>query len=168
MTSQYRGVVFDLDDTLIDTTATRPYRNRRQWKNAVAEVNRTKIFDGIADLLASLDQRQIPWAIVTTSVSYYAEAVMRHYGLCPTRLVAFHDARPTKPHPKGVLMAVDSLGLPASDVVGVSNARNDLLAYRNAGVLALAASWSLALETDDDWDDIVADPSDLLHFVAPS
>ena len=160
----YGGIVFDLDDTLIDTTATRPYRDRRQWKEAVAALDRTRAFDGMTELLASLDQRRIPWGIVTTSVSFYAEAVMRYYDLRPIRLVAFHDAQPPKPHPKGVLMVVESIGMPASCVVGVGNARTDLVAYRNAGVLALAASWSPALEAHDEWDDTLASPSDILHL----
>ncbi|MXY18352.1 MAG: HAD family hydrolase [Acidobacteria bacterium] len=167
VTAPYRGIVFDLDDTLVDTRATREYRDRREWRKAVAAIDRTRIFDGITELLAALARREVPWAIVTTSVSYYAEAVLEHYGLHPRRLVAYHDARPPKPHPRGVLLALEALDLPASEVVGVGNAVTDQVAYRRAVVLALAAWWSPDLEGGD-WDGELADPAGLLEYVAPS
>lgn len=168
MSIPYRGVVFDLDDTLVDTRATHPYRERREWRKAVAAIDRTRIFDGVSEVLAVLAQREVPWAIVTTSVSFYAEAVRDHYGLRPSHLVAFHDVSPNiKPHPKGVLLAVEALALPASDVLGVGNATTDQLAYQRAGVLALAAAWSPALEPGE-WDGELADPAGLVDFLDSS
>lgn len=162
--ARYGAVVFDLDDTLVDTTAVRPFRERRQWKKAVEAVSQTRVFDGVMDLLRLLGRHEIPWAVVTTSVSYYAHAVIGHYGLQPRRVVAFHDALPTKPNPKGVLLAVDSPGLPTSEVLGVGNSAADQVAYREAGVLSLAALWSPALEPDG-WDGELRDPSDLAGFL---
>ena len=160
---RYRGVIFDLDDTLVDTRPTRPYRERRRWRDAVAAVRSTQIFDGVEDLLDSMEQLGIPWAIVTTSVSYYAEAVIRHHQFKPGHLVAHHDA-PRKPHPAGVHLAAESIGLAISEAVGVGNAVTDLQAYRRAGMPALAAAWSPELEPGD-WDADLASPSSLLDFL---
>lgn len=155
-----RGILFDLDDTLVDTSALRELRTKRLWKDAVRRLDETEMFAGVADMLGTCSNGGIPWAVITTSVSHYAGRVLTHHALVPTTLVAYHDARP-KPHPAGVLLALQRLGLGPKDVVGVGDSETDLLAYRAAGVVAIGAGWSPALAKCE-WDELMKKPGDLL------
>ena len=155
-----RGVVFDLDDTLVDTSALKPMRDARRWKDAVRNLSATMVFDGIRGLVVELDRRGIPWAVVTTSVSFYAGAVLKHHALGRHPLVAYHDA-PAKPSPAPVLLALQKLGLKPDEVVGVGDAPTDQSAYVAAGVRSAGAAWSPAF-VPGQWDVLLDCPEDLL------
>ena len=96
-----RFLIVDLDDTLVDTRAVAGLRQQRRWREAVGGVNRTVIFPGVDSLVAGLGQHKVPWAVVTTSVSFYADGVLAHHGLRPGVRVAYHDAKP-KPAPMAI------------------------------------------------------------------
>lgn len=155
-----RGVLFDLDDTLVDTSALRALRSARKWKDAVCRLGETAPFPGVPELLAELLARTIPCAVITTSVSYYASHVLKHHNLSPVTVIAWHDATP-KPDPAGVRLALSRIGVQPGEAIGVGDADTDLLAYRRAGVVAIGAGWSPAI-TRCEWDELLRTPQDLL------
>jgi phosphoglycolate phosphatase-like HAD superfamily hydrolase len=159
----YRGVIVDLDDTLVDTRVLRPLREARRWREAVSRIGETTAFAGVVQAFSALTRAEIPWTVVTTSVSYYAEAVLRHHGLECTHLIAYHDA-PPKPRPDGLTLALGRMELEPSEVVGVGDSEIDLRAYRAARVSAFGAAWSPTLVTGD-WDGILAEPKELCDLV---
>lgn len=157
------AVILDLDDTLVDTRELRGLRERRDWKRAVRSMHQTKVFPGVRELLTSLSERGTPWAIVTTSVSYYAGALLRHHDLGTPPLVAYHDARP-KPHPACVLKALEHLEMEPGQAVGLGDHRHDHTAYSACGVLSLGAGWSPMLDGAD-WDSVLSTPAELLEYL---
>lgn len=158
-----RAVIFDLDDTLVDTRPLRSLRDRREWTAAVAALPKTEVFSDVPELLRELAARSIAWAVVTTSVSYYAEALLRYHGLGTPPLVAFHDA-PRKPSPAPVETALVRLGIDASAAIGVGDHENDRIAYHEAGALAVAAGWSPVVQHGG-WDRVAAVPLDILKYL---
>lgn len=157
-----RGLIVDLDDTLVDTRVLRPLREARRWKEAVSRVAETRAFIDVVDAFSALTHAGIPWSVVTTSVSYYAEAVLKQHGLERTHLIAYHDA-PPKPRPEGVALALSRMGLEPGEVIGVGDSDIDIRAYRAARVRAFGASWSPTLVAGD-WDGILAHPTELLEL----
>lgn len=157
------AVILDLDDTLVDTRALRDLRNRRAWKEAVRALDRTAVFPGVQDLLTALSARGVPWVIVTTSVSYYATAVLRHHRLGAPPLVAYHDA-PPKPSPKCIEEALTRVNVQPAQAVALGDHGNDHAAYSAAGVLSLGAGWSPVLQ-DAPWDSIVGLPMEVLDYL---
>lgn len=156
----FKGVVFDLDDTLVDTSAIRPLRNARRWKEAVRWLHETRLFVGIDAPIRGLSERGISRAVVPTAVSFYADQVIARHRLGPVPLVAYHDATP-KPSPAPVVLALQRSSLQPSEVIGVGDAETDLIAYRAAGVRAVGAGWSPILHARP-WDVVVARPLDVL------
>lgn len=163
MVTSTRAVLFDLDDTLVDTRELAQLRESRQWKQAVRQVAVTRLFAGIQATLAELDCRAIRWGVVTTSVSYYANAVLAHHGLDPAVVVAFHDATP-KPSPASVTLALTRLSVRAECAIGIGDSEKDLSAYRSAGMLAVGAAWSATLAPVA-WDVRIGTPSELLALL---
>ncbi len=163
MNRQGRLVVFDLDDTLIRTDMLRPLREARKWREAVQRASDTVLFDGVAQLLEGLAERGIAWGVVTTSVSYYATAVLAHHGITAPALVAFHDA-PPKPSPAGIHLVSQRLGIDPTEAIGVGDAITDLQAYRAAGVRSVGALWSPAFAAGE-WDDTAAEPLAILKIL---
>lgn len=155
-------IVFDLDDTLVNTKRLEPLRRKRDWNAAINAVDQTTVFPGVTQLLSRLNELHISVAVVTTSISNYATAVLRHHGITPDVLVAYHDVRRTKPAPDGVLIALKKLSIRPQEAVGVGDLAKDCLAYRAAGVVALGAGWSPDIEAAE-WDEILPEP----HAIIP-
>lgn len=162
------GVIFDLDDTLVDTSILRPLRDRRQWPQALAGVSGTRIFAGIDAMLSSLTSRGIRVGIVTTSPGRYAKRVLEHHDIPYTTLVAYHDCPKPKPAPDPCLLALQRLGVRPEKAIGVGDARKDAASYRAAGIRAFAAGWSPATVFDAPWDGTLALPADLLELLPPA
>lgn len=158
----FRGIIFDLDDTLVDSALLRHLREARLWKEAVARVGETRLFDGVQETLQQLSDTGLPWVIVTTSVSFYANTLLDCHGIAGLTCIAFHDAKP-KPSPEPVELALERMKLTAADVIGVGDAETDLRAYHGAGITAVGAGWSPVMQ-DGHWDAIANSPTDLLLF----
>ena len=128
-------------------------------------LDETTLYPGITDLLQALRDRDIAVAILTTSVSFYAERLLEHHGLGPFPLVHYHSVQPNiKPHPAGVHQAAELMKLVASECLGVGDRRIDQEAYSAAGIPALGAGWSPHLE-EASWNGVPAHPNELLSLV---
>ncbi len=156
-------VIWDLDDTLVDTSALRELRAKREWREAVRRRSETCLFDGVAALLRTLQKNEIRTAVVTTSVSYYAEAILEHHKITYDALVAYHDA-PRKPSPEPVLLALKKLGAEPKHAAGIGESDSDRVAYRAAGTYSIGASWSPVFVVGA-WDAEAVHPSVVIQLL---
>lgn len=131
----------------------------------------SRLFDGMAALLAALEGRNIPWGIVTNKPRIYSEPLLAGLALdrrCAV-LVCPDDVSRTKPDPEPMLLACRQLAVAPSRTVYVGDHVRDIEAGRNAGMPTVAAAWGYIApgESADDWEadfraDRVADLGRLL------
>jgi len=159
-----RIALIDLDGTLVDTRAIDALRAARNWKGCVASLSKTAVFDGIEKLLADLVSNKIKIAVVTTSVSFYASAVLKHHKLPCDCLVAYHDARP-KPAPDPFLKALSHFNFHASEAVGLGDGSPDLYGLQAARIRAIGAGWSPTIFEPEKWDVVAAAPDQILTLI---
>ncbi len=154
-----RGVVFDLDGTLVsqelDFEAIRreiglpsgtPLLEalkqlpapERQTAEAILDRHErlaaeTAIaFEGIPEFLAWLEKRQIRRAVLTRNSRWATETVLTRCRLNLDPIVAREDA-PPKPSPAGVWRICDAWALPPADVLTIGDYLFDIEAGRQAG-----------------------------------
>lgn len=153
----------------LDDPALLHYRQRFLDAYAQQIAVETTLFDGMADLLESLEQRQIAWGIVTNKPRYLSERLLIALGLqqrCAV-LVCPEDVRQAKPDPEPMFLAANQLGIAAEKIIYVGDHPRDIDAGRAAqmptvlaayGYLPPAHSGNLA-----DWqaDHVVADVAEL-------
>jgi len=156
--------LIDLDGTLVDTRAIDALRTARNWKACVANLSKTALFDGIEKLLADLVSTKIKIAVVTTSVSFYASAVLKHHKLPNDYLVAYHDARP-KPAPDPFLKALSHFSFKPSEAIGLGDGSPDLFGLQAARIKAVGAGWSPTLFEPTKWDVVIRKPGQLLGLI---
>jgi phosphoglycolate phosphatase len=100
----------------------------------------SKLFDGIVELLAFLDRKDIPWGIVTNKPEYLTRPILSAAGLDESIacLVCGDTIEQRKPHPAPVLLACQKLGVRAADTLMVGDHLGDLEAGKAAGVKTCA------------------------------
>lgn len=158
-----KAALIDLDGTLIDTRPIEALRTSRNWRSCVSNMHKTKTFDGVTSLLTNLSSRSVKIAIVTTSVSYYALAMLKHHNLHYDQLIAYHDAKP-KPAPDSFQLALNRFGISCDESIGLGDGSPDLFGLQAAGIVAVGAGWSPSLYIGDAWDQVIQTPAEFLNL----
>ena len=131
----------------------------------------TRYFDGMESVLDSLEQRGLPWGIVTNKQSRFTDALAEALALNQrTRCIISGDTTAeAKPHPLPLLEAGRRLGIRAEQCVYIGDAARDIEAGRRAGMATLAALYGYIAggEDTDAWgaDDALDSPGDLLSWL---
>nr|WP_297401848.1 HAD family hydrolase [uncultured Marinobacter sp.] len=131
----------------------------------------TRLFEGMDTLLQALEQRHIPWGIVTNKPVRFAAPLVEALGLdqrCSVLVCPDHVSQ-RKPHPEALILACRQLGAPPAQAVYVGDHERDIEAGRNAGMTTIAVRYGYieAPETVDLWQaDLVVDTvSDLANLL---
>ncbi|ADU70036.1 sugar phosphatase [Pantoea sp. At-9b] len=96
---------------------------------------------GAQALLATLNELQIPWAIVTSGSIPVAHARHKAAGLpAPAVFITAENVKRGKPEPDAYLLGAEKLGLTARECVVVEDAPAGVLAGLNAGSAVIAVN----------------------------
>ena len=133
-------LLFDLDKTLINTEAARPYRENRNWREAYAQIPNFQLYDNLIELVHELTEDHRIY-IVTTSPSKYAQLVCSTWNIPYSGMTAYHDTRMHKPHPEPYLRTLSHYKLGAEDCLSFGDDRKDIVASKAANVKSVACLW---------------------------
>lgn len=92
---------------------------------------------GAAELLDWLDNRGIPWAVVSRNCRDSIDLAARRTGIRLPRVVLSRDEEPVKPHPEALWKAARMLGADSARCVMVGDFIYDHIGARRAGMRAL-------------------------------
>jgi len=132
-------------------------------------------YDGLLNLLQTLEERGIAWGVVTNKPVFFAHSLMETLGIrerCATLICPDHVKQP-KPAPEGLVLAAKELGIEASRCIYVGDHLRDIEAGNAASMSTIAVSYGY-LAPDDDanlWlaDYVVQTPGELceriLHLI---
>ncbi|MDP2248482.1 MAG: HAD-IA family hydrolase, partial [Nitrosomonadales bacterium] len=129
------------------------------------------LFDGIKAVLREIEQRNVPWGIVTNKPRRFTEPLIKAMQLDQRLacLVCGDDAARAKPHPDTLLMACDLAGVKAKNCVYVGDAERDIQAGRAAGMKTIVALFGYIDATDqpEQWgaDAMISSPAELLALL---
>jgi len=128
----------------------------------------TRLFDGVPELLAGLQQMGLGWGIVTNKIMRFTAPVVAALRLSHAGVVIGGDCTPhPKPHPAPLLAACERLAIAPAGCIYVGDDLRDIQAARAAGMVSVAAAWGYLGEGGDvgQWgaDAIVARPEGLLE-----
>ncbi|WP_407275213.1 HAD-IA family hydrolase [Halothiobacillus sp. DCM-1] len=134
----------------------------------------TRLFDELHGVLDQLEQRGLPWGIVTNKPGFLTRQLLHELGMAPAVVVSGDDLPRRKPFPDQLLHAAQRLQLPAAAIAYVGDHERDIEASRAAEMPAIAARWGY-LDGErpiEDWQaGAIADhPADLrsLIFLEPA
>jgi phosphoglycolate phosphatase len=131
----------------------------------------TRLFDGIAELLDTLEQRRVAWGVVTNKPERFTvpllEALQLHSrAAC---VVGGDTTERAKPHPDPLVHAAQALRLDAARCLYVGDDLRDVQAARAARMRVVAAAYGYLGEHGDPhaWgaDAVVAHPLEVLNHL---
>jgi N-acetyl-D-muramate 6-phosphate phosphatase len=129
----------------------------------------SRLFDGVAELLLTIKDRQLPWGIVTNKVTRFTQKLVPLLGLEQAHCVVSGDTTPhCKPHPAPLLEAARQLQIAPQDCCYIGDDLRDIEAAQAAGMLSIAAAWGYCGQTEPkNWNAhlLLNQPNELFHFV---
>lgn len=134
-------LIFDLDLTLVDTTLAEPFRSKRDWNGAYSVLEQCTVYDGLDLVFDVIRKYDIQTCIVSTSPRTYVERVVKQFNLPVNHIVAYHDAKPIKPHPAPMLKALELFGYQGKDVISFGDRVIDIQSSNAAGIESVACFW---------------------------
>jgi phosphoglycolate phosphatase len=131
----------------------------------------TTLFDEVADLLAAIEARGLPWGIVTNKAMRFTEPLLDALGLAERAgAVIGGDTTPhAKPHPAPLVEAAQRLGVAPSRCVYVGDAERDVIAGAAAGMATIVALYGYIEPQDapESWpaSGSIATPGELIGWL---
>jgi 2-phosphoglycolate phosphatase len=130
----------------------------------------TRLFPGMAALLARLVACGIAWGIVTNKSSRFTTRLVAELGVSPACVICGDSTPHLKPHPAPLLAAAAQLDLEPADCVYVGDDLRDIQAARAAGMRCVAVQYGYH-GTDNPgpatWnaDAVISHPAELLEHL---
>jgi 2-phosphoglycolate phosphatase len=142
--------------------------------NYEARMMHTRVFEGVAELVAALCAHGLRWGVVTNKSLRFTEPLTRAMPLFATaRAIVSGDTTPyAKPHPEPLFEAARRLGVPPERCIYVGDDERDMEAGRAAGMGTVAAAYGY-MGADSDitlWEagTVIESPLELLQLLQPA
>lgn len=129
------------------------------------------LFEGVAELLATLDTKTVPWGVVTNKPRRFTQPLLQNIGLLERAacVVSGDDAPRPKPYPDTLFLACEQAGVSPQQCWYVGDAERDIEAGRAAGMQTVVAMYGYLGEADqpENWgaDVFVNAPLELLRLI---
>ena len=139
------------------------------YENCMTE--RTRIFEGVNDMIAALVSQGLPWGVVTNKSSRFTDPLTSAMPLFSTAgaIVSGNTTPHAKPHPEPLFEAARRLSVDPTRCVYVGDDERDIVAGLAAGMGTVAATYGyLGQQTDiTRWNAHlhIDSPSKLLNFL---
>ena len=103
----------------------------------------SKLFDGMGELLADIEQARLIWGVVTNKPLRFAEPIMQQLGLAERSalLICPDHVKNSKPDPEPLILACKMLDLDPSTVLFVGDDLRDIESGRDAGTKTAAVTF---------------------------
>jgi phosphoglycolate phosphatase len=135
---------------------TDPDRQEQLYQEYLARYERavcvnSTLFPGLPAILDDLDQRGLPWGVVTNKPQRMTDPLLAKLGLhLRAACVISGDTLPQrKPDPAPLLLASRLAGVPPRQSIYVGDAERDIAAGRAAGMATIAAGYGYIVSGDD-------------------
>ena len=155
-----------LDDETLERLKTRYLDIYQQYLSV-----HSTLFDEMTELLEQLESNDIKWGVVTNKPGWLTEPLMESLGLFQRAscIVSADTTKNRKPHPEPMYYACKLTGAQPEECVYVGDARRDIEAGQNAGMMTIIAEYGYIEESEnvDDWraDHRIQRPSQIMALL---
>lgn len=163
-----KNIIFDLDLTLVDTTICEQGRHDRNWSLVYTQIPQCRVYDGLDKVFDIIRKYDIKTCIVSTSPRLYVEKIVKQFNLPINHIVAYHDAKPIKPHPAPMLKALELLNCNAKNAISFGDRVIDIQSSNSAGIESVACFWGTKERVElvrSDYTHAIIKPDEILTMI---
>lgn len=131
----------------------------------------SQLFEGMEDVLKALENRGLPWGVVTNKPQYLTQALMRTMELDKRccAVISGDTTEYAKPHPEPLFEACRRCDVLAEKCLYIGDDLRDIQAGNSAGMITLSAAWGYYLPEDkiEQWpaQALLQKPEEILHWL---
>lgn len=163
-----KGIIFDLDQTLVDSNIAKSYRSARNWNTVYSLIPKFVLYETYDKVFEFIRDNDLKVGIVSKAPSAYVKKVLNHFNIPFDTVVAYHDVKLQKPNSEGMNLALTQLGLSAEDVISFGDEVSDVIASNGAGIESVACLWGSANEESllrSDADHVIHTPNEIISLL---
>ncbi|MCK5647967.1 MAG: HAD-IA family hydrolase [Gammaproteobacteria bacterium] len=159
---------FNFDEQHIDFERLR-LRLLEIYQNNISTL--TTVFDGINELLETLENQQIAWGIVTNKPAWLTDPLMQQMGYTDraATIVSGDTTKERKPHPEPLFYACREIDCQPSECLYIGDAERDIIAGNAAGMTTLTALFGYIEASDipENWgaDAMIEHPKEIEAYL---
>lgn len=136
------GVIFDLDQTIIDSSIAYEERKNRNWQAVYGLIPQMKPYYAVIELIHRLLEYGVEVAIVTSSPRPYCERILDFLKISGVITVCYHDTEQHKPDPEPLKEAISKMkNQEGKPIIAIGDEEKDIIAANKAGILSVLAYW---------------------------
>ena len=130
---RYKAIIFDVDQTLVNTSAINELRSQHKWDECFQKFSSTIRYPSEEEWGQICNNRKI--GIVTNSLEEYAQKLLRHHNLTYHALFGYRDTNNLlgKPYPDRLLACMEELNVSVDECLYVGDHEYDIAAAKMAG-----------------------------------
>ena len=160
-----KGIIFDLDQTLVDSNIAKSYRSARNWNTVYSLIPKFVLYEAYDKVFEFIRDNDLKVGIVSKAPSVYVKKVLNHFNIPFDTVVAYHDVKLQKPNSEGMNLALTQLGLSAEDVISFGD---EVIASNGARIESVACLWGSANEEallGSDADHVICTPNEIISLL---
>ena len=138
---KYKAIIFDLDQTLIDSSKVEHLRVKKQWHKVLESFELIEFNTKISNLLNILVTKGVKIGVITNSPGKYAGAILSHFGIPFHSLVGYHDVKKRKPNPEAFIKTLNTFQLTSNLAISFGDHDNDIIASKSANIYSVGVKW---------------------------
>lgn len=163
-----KSIIFDLDQTLVDTTLAEQARSERNWAKAYSLIPQFTVYEGLTPIFDLIRKHNIKVAIVSTSPRTYVEKVVAHFQLPIRWIVGYHDAKPHKPNAAPMFRALEMMDEQAINTISFGDRVIDIQASNAANIESVACFWGTKERAElirSDYRHAIVEPREIVTLI---
>lgn len=144
-------VIFDFDETLVDTSVTQPLRKKqsKNWDEIYSLIPQCRLYDGIAELMTFIKGNDIKTGVATFAQRELADRTLKHFNIYVDTIVGYERFLKNKPHPDSIFKVMKKLNAEATETIGIGDKSTDIHAYKSANLaITVGCTWGLTTEEE--------------------
>lgn len=129
----------------------------------------TRLFDGVATLVEAIEQRGLPWGIITNKPHRFTLPLMQALGYAERAacLISADTCEHAKPHPQPMLKACELTGVSPQQCLYLGDDLRDMQAANASGMRGIIAHWGYISSDHTRWgaEGGIQQPLELLNWL---
>ena len=151
MTNNQKTIIFDFDETLVDTSVTQPLReqSQKQWDKIYALIPQCNMYDGISELMTFIKENNIKTGVATFAQREVAQRTLKYFNINVDVIIGHERFLKKKPNPDSIFKVLKKLNAEATECIGIGDKATDIQAYKSANLaITIGCTWGLDKEDE--------------------